>query len=359
MCSRFDTRLLVVVVACGPMMVLGGSDEHDGVLAGAIVSGIVLGLALVLHYPRWWMILLAVLGIALAMALMLPASGAAYEVRHASCYTNLRRIALALHNYHEEYGCFPSAYIADNDGKPMHSWRALILPYLDGEMYNALYKRYDFNEPWDGPNNKKLLAACPESYVCPHALPARTPGMTTTSYVAVVGPDAAWPGPKSASFRDGRLHGKTATTVMVIEVPASAGIQWTEPRDLSLDTLRATGQRPFEPVVHETAANDHLFYHYDVIGPPRASVAFADGSAGSLREEDLTVERLGNLLTIGGCTKEDSGPTKSGKTGESNLRIKWFNCSATAIWVLAVGLFLYRAARSRKTAQECVAVTDN
>ena len=38
----------------------------------------------------------------------------------------------------------------------MHSWRVLLLPYLDR---SDLYKAYDFTEPWDGPNNRKLLPA--------------------------------------------------------------------------------------------------------------------------------------------------------------------------------------------------------
>ena len=57
----------------------------------------------------------------------------------------------ALQAYHQANGCFPPAYIADKNGKPMHSWRVLILPYLD---YDDLYKAYDFSEPWDGPKNK-------------------------------------------------------------------------------------------------------------------------------------------------------------------------------------------------------------
>ena len=42
----------------------------------------------------------------------------------------------------------------DESGKPMHSWRVLILPFLDAE---PLYKQYDFSEPWDGPKNSLLL----------------------------------------------------------------------------------------------------------------------------------------------------------------------------------------------------------
>lgn len=72
--------------------------------------------------------------------------------RRVSCLNNLRHIELALHNYHNAHGCFPPAYIVDESGRPMHSWRVL-LPYLEQE---ALYDQYDFSEPWDGPNNRKL-----------------------------------------------------------------------------------------------------------------------------------------------------------------------------------------------------------
>jgi translation elongation factor EF-Tu-like GTPase len=63
---------------------------------------------------------------------------------------------LAVANYHETYGCFPPAYVADRDGKPMHSWRVLILPFLEQQ---ELYHAYNFAEPWDGPNNRKLMEA--------------------------------------------------------------------------------------------------------------------------------------------------------------------------------------------------------
>ena len=49
----------------------------------------------------------------------------------AQCANTLKQIALAMHNYHDAWGSFPPAYIADEDGRPMHSWRVLLLPYLN------------------------------------------------------------------------------------------------------------------------------------------------------------------------------------------------------------------------------------
>ena len=34
-------------------------------------------------------------------------------------------------NYHYECGSLPPAYIADEHGRPLHSWRVLILPYIN------------------------------------------------------------------------------------------------------------------------------------------------------------------------------------------------------------------------------------
>ena len=42
----------------------------------------------------------------------------------------MKQIGVALHNYHDAHGCFPPAYIADANGRPMHSWRILLLAFL-------------------------------------------------------------------------------------------------------------------------------------------------------------------------------------------------------------------------------------
>lgn len=82
-------------------------------------------------------VVLAILGFLIGM--LLPAVGTPRTVSHSStCLNNIRQIALAMLNYENANGHFPPAYIADENGKPMHSWRVLILPYLEQE---ALYKQ--------------------------------------------------------------------------------------------------------------------------------------------------------------------------------------------------------------------------
>lgn len=350
-----DTPLLEMAVVC-PLgllvLAIGLSNECvDGLLWSGIVGAVMVGLIL-FCYPRWWVIVACVLCVLVAIGFMLPASGAAREVPKERWPCDLRAssIQLALQNYEREHGTFPPAYIADANGKPMHSWRVLILPFFGDETCDRLYRQYDFNEPWGGPNNKRLLATCPEFYRCRHALPTRTPETTTTSYVAVVGSNAAWSGQEAINPKRGKLAENWANTVMLIEVPAAAGIQWTEPKDLCVDTLTTAGIWPVEPIVHQRTRPKHFFYYYDSIGPPRASIAFVNGCKNSLPEECLTAERLTSLLKIGGCSEEDCNLMNSRTQGVSHMRLRWFNCSVYAAWIVAVVILPCRTIRNRKEA---------
>ena len=113
------------------------------------------------------------------IGLLLPAFSSAREAaRRMQCLNNLKQIALALHNYHDVYGVFPPAYIPDAQGKPKHSWRVLILPFLEEQ---GTYEKYDFDEPWDGPNNRALLTSMPRATPV-HPTPG-TPGRPRRSRI--------------------------------------------------------------------------------------------------------------------------------------------------------------------------------
>jgi hypothetical protein len=166
--------------------------------------------------------------------LLTPTLGPHREsARRTYCQNNLRRITLALHNYHDVYKSFPPAYVADETGKPMHSWRVLILPFLEQK---ALYDLYRFDEPWDGPNNRQLAAMAMKMklFECPSDGNA---GTGQTSYVAVVGPGTAWPGAKSISLSD--IQDGSSNTIHIVEVHHS-GIHWMEPRDLDASQMPMT-----------------------------------------------------------------------------------------------------------------------
>jgi hypothetical protein len=195
---------------------------------------------------------------------------------------NLKQIGLALRNYHDAYGCFPPAYLADTHGRPMHSWRVLILPWLEQK---AIYDRYRFDEPWNGPNNRKLHALVIPSYTCrTHPRPGHS-----TAYAAIVGPKAAWYGAKP--MRLGDVQDDPNQTIHVIEVSAPA-IHWMEPRDIPFDRMSfAIGG----PDTRVRPSSHH---------PGGANILMMSGAARWLSAK-IAPEHLRALLTIAG--RDDVG----------------------------------------------------
>jgi prepilin-type processing-associated H-X9-DG protein len=215
----------------------------------------------------------------LLVALLLPAVQSAREAaRRMACTNNLKQIGLAMHNYHDANGAFPAAYVTDATGKPMHSWRVALLPYLGR---GDLYDRYNFNEPWDSPNNLMVERQMPDVYRCPSSTSARA-GSTLTNYVVIVGEPAVprqqsvfvpnhWT--KLSDIIDG-----TSNTLLVVETVNP--VSWTCPdTDPTYDQLVAQVE-----IGPSAIGSEH---------PGGANVVFADGSAQFLPLSiDLQIIRL-------------------------------------------------------------------
>jgi hypothetical protein len=77
---------------------------------------------------------------------------------------NLKQFALSFHAYNDNYKIMPPGATYTADGRPALSWRVLMLPYIE---QGALYQQFRFDEPWDGPNNIKLLDRMPKIYQLP------------------------------------------------------------------------------------------------------------------------------------------------------------------------------------------------
>jgi len=146
----------------------------------------------------------------------------------AECASNLKKIALGLRNYHQEFGCLPPSYTPDKNGRPMHSWRVLLLPYI-GQA--KLYRAYRLDEPWNGPNNSKLAGARPSTYACPADHVTFVTGATGTNYFAVVGLDTAWDSERPPWI--GKPD-EDDRRILLVEAE-NTGINWMEPKDLTLD----------------------------------------------------------------------------------------------------------------------------
>jgi len=336
---RLRTLFLAFVVLWSAMAAVGrGGIAVFAVefVAAILVSRITTAKqALDLCFVLFILIFLLPIGI----ALLWPACGAAREcARRMKCTNNLKQISLALYNYGKANGCYPPAYAADKNGRPMHSWRVLILPYAEG--YDSLYKQYNFNEPWDGPNNKKLLASCPSFYVCPHNL--GTSQGSCTSYVAVVGADAAWAGPRPRKIN----HMPMSSTVMLIEV-IDAGIPWTQPKDLLLNDLSTPNVTPVPFCRY--AYPESYFYHTSA---SKTNVGFADGSAQTWPAGFLASSLFPKALRIGGSDEIMQSDIAKFSWEPVRIHIHWANCvtfgMALAVWIGSTALLLFLAVRSRK-----------
>lgn len=224
--------------------------------------------------------LCGVLVLLLGACLGAPAiqSGARSGARRSQCSNNLKNISLALQNYHDTFGSFPPAFVADESGRPMHSWRVLILPFMENK---GLYDKYRFDEPWDGPNNSKLAHMMPEPYRCPHDF--QRGEFLETSYLAVIGPETVWPGEKSITLAD--VADGTSNTLLVVEVHDS-GIHWMEPRDLHMSQM---------PMLVNAPRGQGLSSEH----PHGAQCAFVDGHV-QLLTNNTPAETLRALLTISG-----------------------------------------------------------
>jgi len=168
------------------------------------------------------------------VALLLPAVQAAREAaRRTQSSNNLKQIALAMHNYHDTYKCFPAAYSTDAGGKPLLSWRVYLLPFLE---QGPLFEQFHLDEPWDSPHNRQLIPQMPEVY---RASGSKAPP-GKTNYLGIRGQAMAFIAPKQnggapqgsrfADFTDG-----TSNTIMVVEASDEAAVEWTRPADYEPD----------------------------------------------------------------------------------------------------------------------------
>jgi hypothetical protein len=153
---------------------------------------------------------------------------------------NIQQLALAMNTFYYVNNCLPPSAITDRKtGKPLLSWRVLILPCI---KQGDLYRRFHLDEPWDSPHNIKFLRSMPGVF---------TPGMHSNElesaqggqchFQVFVGPGTAFEPTNKAHPNFGRegLHLKgdfpdgTYRTLLIVE--AAEAVPWTKPADLSYD----------------------------------------------------------------------------------------------------------------------------
>lgn len=195
------------------------------------------------------------------------------------CLSNIKQILLALQNYHDANGELPPAYSVDAEGHRLHSWRALILPYMEGDHVHELI---DYTRPWDAPENERARNIPRHFYLCPSSTQEDE---RLTTYLAVVGPEFLFNESSPRSFAD--VTDGAANTIAIIEVSSDKAVHWMSPKDADESFVFENGGANLET------------------GHPATFLAgFLDGHAEAI-EVDIEAKTLRAMLTIAGHEKLD------------------------------------------------------
>jgi hypothetical protein len=146
--------------------------------------------------------------------------------RRVQSVNNLKQIGLAFHNYHSAGSHFPAAVNRDKGEFP-YSWRVAILPYIEQQ---ELYNQYHFDEPWDGPNNRKLIDKMPAIYAYP-GLDGTPTSRSHSSYFVFTGDSTI--GGTEGGAKIQQITDGTSNTILAVE--AKRDVPWTKPEDIPFD----------------------------------------------------------------------------------------------------------------------------
>jgi hypothetical protein len=215
-----------------------------------------------------------------------------HEMAHFS--NNLKKIAFACQAYKDTYRSYPPAFVADAEGKPLYSWRVLILPFFEYNQYKTLYDQFHLDEPWDSEHNKKFIS---EPLIIFQSCNEQHQDKNTnyySAYAMVVGANTISSGSncvKPEEITDGMNQ-----TLLLVETRHK--IPWTSPLDVSFDALDK-GVTPFDkpPLVDDGIGSYHQKYH-----KKGANVVMIDGTVKYL-SPDTKPEILKALATINGNEK--------------------------------------------------------
>ena len=165
------------------------------------------------------------------------------EIEVMRCTSKIKGLSLAFHGYHNKHGAFPPAYTVDAEGRRLHSWRTLLLPYL-GDEERELYGKIRLDEPWDSDHNRQFRdqpwfnweeGAC--NSCCPtlrRTLPAGKNKGQYTNYMVVEGPGLVFDGPSCTKLE--ALERGTSNTVLFVE--STMAVHWMCPVDIQIDMVR-------------------------------------------------------------------------------------------------------------------------
>ncbi|MEM6331304.1 MAG: DUF1559 domain-containing protein [Planctomycetota bacterium] len=198
----------------------------------------------------------------------------------------LKHCAISLILRADREGTLPPAVVSDAEGRPLHSWRSAILPYLDRD---DLYAQLRFDEPWDSPANLPVTSTPVDVFACPGS---GAWGAGGVCYFAVTGPATVWQ--EGVPLRLSEVSDRLDSTLLLIEGPARQ--PWGKPGDLSFEEALDLLTSPVQPAVN----GGHVLDRGRFSKPTMARhVAMANGKTYRL-QMPLPEPLARALLTAGG-----------------------------------------------------------
>jgi hypothetical protein len=152
---------------------------------------------------------------------------------------NLERIAMALNNYAADNGTYPPPATTDRKGALLHSWRVLILPYLDQD---DLFNRFDLDLAWHHPTNMEAARDMPQVFRHPNG--GVNSSYNESGYYLIKGMGTLFP--KAGPLGPDQITDDPSQTILVIEgSPLVPSGMWTEPLDLDFANMQGMlGTKP-------------------------------------------------------------------------------------------------------------------
>ena len=168
-----------------------------------------------------------------AVILLLPVSrgGVREAAQRSQCAHNLKSIGRAIDAYSREHGALPPPFSVDAEGHPLHSWRVLLLPYLDEGAAGAI----DVEQRWDDP-----AAAAAVATAAPYRCPSLQAPAGKTTYHLVVSPEGLVRSDRSATREEAASADRN--TILVIEVPEGRAVPWMGGGDDGVEVLMGSDE---------------------------------------------------------------------------------------------------------------------
>lgn len=136
-------------------------------------------------------------------------------------------IADALIQYHKQHGSLPPAYTTDRNGKPLHSWRTLLLPFLNK---SDVFDQIRMDEPWDSDYNKLFHDKMPEEFQCPAT---REKSRFYTHWQVLQGAKTFFPSHYTKKLTDC----KRLSNEVILIMEGTPAVHWMSPSDIPVENI--------------------------------------------------------------------------------------------------------------------------